>query len=299
MKCEFPMSLGRGGAFACGHCFSCRLNRRRELQHRIMLEASCHKENAFVTLTYEDAKLPLNATGVGTLRPSDLQNFLKRLRSRLAPLRIRFFGVGEYGEVTMRPHFHVAIFGFPHCQRLLMERRIPCCSVCTMIGNAWGIGHVQVGSLTPDSSQYIAGYTVKKMTSFDHPKLDGRFPEFARWSGGLGKGAMWDVASTLLALDFCEPDVPSGLRYNGNKILPFGRYLRRELRAMMGRSRNAPQETIDAMAAEVQPLWETWWDATSIKWRSESFTKTLSLLREGDAASVASRFGVSRKRRSL
>lgn len=302
MKCTYPRTLGRGAAYACGECFSCRLNKRRELQHRIILEAACHKENAFVTLTYEDVNLPLNGIGMPTLRHSDIQLFLKRLRATLAPLKVRFFVAGEYGDLTMRPHYHVAIFGFPHCHRLMLPRRTPCCSVCTTISNAWGLGQILVGSLTPDSSQYVAGYTVKKMTSDDHAKLRRDCPsclvsvpvapEYAKWSIGLGRAAMWDLASTLLALDYCEADVPSALRY-GKKILPLGRYLRRELRHMMGRPRNAPQETLDAMAAELSIVRDVAFST------SQSFQKVLIALREGDAASVASRFSATNKRRSL
>ena len=55
-----------------------------------MLEAGLYKDNAFVTLTYGDDPY--------TLKPEDHRNFMKRLRHRLAPVTVRFYCVGEYGE---------------------------------------------------------------------------------------------------------------------------------------------------------------------------------------------------------
>lgn len=66
---------------------------------------------------------------------------------------------------------------------------------------------------------------------------------------------MHDVASTLMQfnLDDSEGDVPSSLRH-GSRLLPLGRYLRRELRSMIGKEKNAPQSTLDQMVEEMHPL---------------------------------------------
>lgn len=69
---------------------------------------------------------------------------------------------------------------------------------------------------------------------------------------------MHEVASTLLGLetfDF-EPDVPLSLQH-GTRKLPLGRYLRGRLRELTGREKAAPQATIDALQAELQPLRES------------------------------------------
>jgi len=184
-----------------------------------MLEATRHAENSFVTLTYAPEHLPES----GSLVPKDLQDFLKRLRFNLSPDKIRYYAVGEYGDETFRPHYHLALFG---CGS----------SRADTITASWGLGIVDVGSLTLQSAQYIAGYVTKKMTSADDPRLDGRYPEFARMSlrPGIGAEAMADVAESFwdpLGQEYIyrTGDVPMSISH-GKKTLPLGRYLRQKLR---------------------------------------------------------------------
>lgn len=220
-----------------------------------MLEAMVHTETSFVTLTYDDEHLPIG----GSLAPEVFQGWLKRFRKSVEPRRIRFYGVGEYGEVSGRPHYHVALFGYPGCRygmsRYSRERQ-ECCPVCDQVRDTWGRGNVYVGSLTVKSAQYVAGYVLKKMTRFDDPRLNGRHPEFARMSlrPGIGADAMHDVASVLLQfnLEEAQGDVPSALRH-GSRLLPLGRYLRRKLRTYIGREEKAP-EIIDE---EMQAVYES------------------------------------------
>jgi len=241
MKCKLPYVHG-GKAHPCGQCLPCRFNTRRVWTHRIMLEATQHKENAFVTLTYDDANLPHGKN----LNPHHTQLWLKRLRFLVAPHRIRFYLVGEYGDVTQRPHYHAAIFGLgPSADSAFRE--------------TWKLGHILVGDLTVHSAQYIAGYVTKKMTDKNDVRLEGRYPEFCRMSNrpGIGADAMHDVASAIMQfnLDTELTDVPSVLRH-GSRQLPLGRFLRRKLRTLIGRHKNAPQSTILAQQEELRPLFE-------------------------------------------
>lgn len=71
----------------CGTCLGCRLERSRQWAMRCMDEAQMHKDNSFVTLTFNDKNLPLNRS----LDVSIFQRFMKRLRKEVDPLRIRFF----------------------------------------------------------------------------------------------------------------------------------------------------------------------------------------------------------------
>ena len=77
----------------------------------------CHEASAFVTLTYSDDQLVRTLGDFPTLCPEHPQAFLKRLRARVAPARFRFYLVGEYGDQTHRPHYHLVLFGFPTCER--------------------------------------------------------------------------------------------------------------------------------------------------------------------------------------
>lgn len=95
------------------------------------------------------------------------------------------------------------------------------------------------------------------MTRTDDPRLEGRWPEFARMSRrpGIGQSAMHDIASTLMQfnLEKSESDVPVTLAH-GTSQQPLGRYLRQNLRRMMGKDEKAPLQVRAAQAAEMLPL---------------------------------------------
>lgn len=245
--------------------------------HRIMLESHLHTDNAFVTLTYADTHLPLTPEGRSTLRAKDAQDWLKRFRKRIEPLRIRYFLVGEYGDESFRPHYHVAVFGYPTCRfgktRYIDERK--CCDQCELVRSTWGLGAVVLGTLEANSAQYISGYVTKKM-SRDDPRLsllEGRAPEFARMSlrPGIGADAMHEVASQLMSfnLDTSQADVPSALRH-GKRLLPLGRYLRVKLRRLIGKDGKAPQIVRDEISKTLLPLLEaSKVDKTDVSLRSQ------------------------------
>lgn len=265
MLCASPISV-KGALFGCGQCIPCRVNRRRVWTHRLMLEAAQQEDNAFVTLTYSDEHLTYTkgADGVSRpdLRPDQLRDFLKRFRKALEPRRIRFFAAGEYGDQSERPHYHLAVFGYPSCPNYgshRSDRSRDSCPVCGPVQRAWPFGLVDVGDLSESSAAYVAGYVLKKMTGKDDTRLFGRHPEFSRMSNrpGIGAGMMDEVASTMMTfnLDTAEADVPSALRH-GQRLLPLGRYLRRRLRERLGRDPSAPADTLALMEEEVQRLRE-------------------------------------------
>ncbi len=137
-----PLSL------PCGGCLGCRMDNARAWALRCHLELQSHDDAVFSTLTYAPDNVP------PTLRKSDLQAFLKRLRKR-APNRVRFFASGEYGDQTARPHYHAILYG-------LGERHAP------LIEAAWSrngkpIGHVRTYTVTPAAISYVAGYSSKKI----------------------------------------------------------------------------------------------------------------------------------------
>lgn len=231
---------------------------RRLWQHRILLEATGHSANAFVTLTYDPSEIPEG----NSLRKKDVQDWLKRFRKSIEPARVRYYLAGEYGDQTQRPHYHVALFGYPPCSYGQSRYRLGyklCCPSCEEIKRTWGKGQIDVGQLEPHSAQYIAGYVVKKMTGKDDPRLNGRAPEFSLKSlkPGLGHNILHDIASELmsLGLDKRQVDVPSNLSH-GKKILPLGRYLRRKLRTLIGKDENTPPEVLEAYYEEMWALFE-------------------------------------------
>lgn len=301
-----------GAAFPCGQCQPCRFNRRKTWAHRIMLESLCHADKVFIGLSYSEFHLPALDADVGrlppTLKPKHLQDWLKRLRKKVEPLKLRFYAVGEYGDQSWRPHYHVILFGYPRCVR---ERtlRLPgstrplahmCCDHCALIQASWPYGDVDLGTVTRESASYCAEYTVKKMTAPDDKRLrvgdKYRHPEFCRMSlrPGIGVDAMWNVASDMMlhGLDESMLDVPSSLRH-GSSNYPLGRYLRGKLREMIGRDKKAPPEVLENLKKELQPLREAAFFA------GKSFKKELVSLNDGRVLNMKVRSEIFKRRRGL
>lgn len=146
----------------CGQCIGCRLERSRQWALRCMHEASLHRRNCFVTLTYDDDHLP----GDGSLDVRHWQLFAKRVRNRVGPFR--FFHCGEYGDLYGRPHYHAAIFNqdfagdrVPHSR----NQQGDVLYTSEALDECWdGRGIAVVGELTFESAAYIARYCVKKQT---------------------------------------------------------------------------------------------------------------------------------------
>lgn len=158
----------------CGKCILCREEHARQWAVRITNEASLWDLNSFVTLTYDDEHLPANEN----LNYKDLQDFWKRLRKKVGPLR--YYSVGEYGDKTNRPHYHACIFGhaFEYNRKILRTEPYLLWTNPTLL-ETWGKGHVSVGALTFQTAQYTASYVTKKL-GYKH-----RYTQLDRESGEL------------------------------------------------------------------------------------------------------------------
>lgn len=266
-----------------------------------MLEAACHQVNAFVTLTYRDEDLPRDE-GIPVLRKEHLQSWLKRLRSSVH-FKFRFYGVGEYGDKSDRPHYHVILFGFPTCIRRRTFRRalstepvaMDCCDICRLVYTSWSFGNVDLGTVSSDSAAYVADYTIKRMTRYDDIRLNGRTPEFCRMSlrPGIGANAVFDIASDLMKYGLeDEVDVPTAL-VHGKSNLPLGRYLRKKLRLAMGKDGDTPAEVLEKMAEEMLPLRQTAFDA------STSFASQIVEANKGRWATINARNAIYKKGKTL
>ena len=146
----------------CGHCIGCRADQARDWSFRIMHEASMHEDSWFVTLTYSDDRIPQN----GSLDPSHFQRFIKALRRRYPPRSVSFYGVGEYGEKTHRPHYHAVLFGADFLDRIYIGDRngYPIWRAPSL-ENDWGHGICEFSTVTPASAAYTAGYVRKKISA--------------------------------------------------------------------------------------------------------------------------------------
>ncbi|AXL14473.1 replication initiator protein [Microviridae sp.] len=144
----------------CGQCVGCRLERSRQWAIRCVHEASLHKNNCFITLTFSNEHLP----NPPTLDVRDFQLFMKRLRKEFGP-GVRFYHCGEYGEKFGRPHYHAILFNLDFPDKYLFNvvngqnlYRSP------TLERLWPFGHSSIGSVTFESAAYVARYVMKKIT---------------------------------------------------------------------------------------------------------------------------------------
>ena len=192
----------------CGRCMECRLEKKRQWAMRCMHEASLYDDNCFVTLTYDDAHLP----PFGSLdykEPDDLQIFLKALRQKYAPRRIRFFGAGEYGDLG-RPHYHLLLFNHVFGdEKRWSVRNCETVYRSDTLEKLWKKGQSEIGSVTFESAAYCAKYVQKDRDYSPDPYFQFMLnsglwrPDFGRMSRrpGIGKEFAEKYASEIMLND--------------------------------------------------------------------------------------------------
>lgn len=207
----------------CGKCVGCRMGRARMWAMRCLHESSLYSLNCFLTLTFDDAHMPVD----GSLSVRHLQLFMKRLRfwlSSCADLRgtvpasfyrgvdrVRFYACGEYGAKLMRPHYHVLLFGFDfHDKTFLKKSGENSLYTSEVLSSLWSdpvdnqpLGLSWIGDVSFRSAAYVARYVLKKQLGPDaHTKYWKRVdpatgeicavkPEFTVMSRRPGIGAEW------------------------------------------------------------------------------------------------------------
>lgn len=255
----------------CGGCIGCRLGRSIQWAIRIHHEASLHETNSFLTLTYDDEHLPENAG----LNVKDYQDFMKRLRERLAPLKVRYYHCGEYGENFSRPHYHSCLFGYDFPDKeLWTTKNGNKLYVSQLLNDTWGLGHATIGDVTLESAAYVARYITKKITGdlaemyyteFDPEtgeELRKLRPEYATMSKGIGKGWFEKYHSDVFPNDYVvvEGKKFPFPKYYATQLEKFHKqdYLRLRGRslALKERSKNNPNNTPQRLLVreEVQTL---------------------------------------------
>lgn len=225
-----------GQEYGCGQCLPCRINRQRLWAARLVWEWYTQGSGLFVTLTYSDLWVPEE------LEPKHLTDYLKRLRKRIQPQKLRYFGVGEYGELTWRPHFHLCIFPSVE-QKAIVE--------------CWKFGMVHIGLVEEKSIGYITHYCTKGLATLKSGLQKRR--EFARMSlkPGIGAGVVDTMPLRVNGLAMVDvlngQDVPAGCMVQG-KLVPYGRYLKRRLRNRLGIGSIAPEGVRSARSREYLEL---------------------------------------------
>lgn len=223
-------ALIEGSSFKlpCGQCSGCRAGRAKEWAIRCGHEAKMHDRNCFLTLTYDNQQVPQDYS----VRKREWQLLMKRVR-KFAGAGVRFFGCGEYGDTTGRPHYHGLLFGFDFEDKKFWAKRDGHhVFKSDQLEKLWPFGMSEIGSVTPESAGYVARYCLKKFTgqqADDHytrvSPIDGQVyrvePEFALMSRRPGLGTTWfeKFAGDAFPSDFLIVD--------GRKVRPPGFYLRK------------------------------------------------------------------------
>lgn len=181
----------------CGQCMGCRLDKSKEWAIRILQETKEHETSIFITLTYDEANVPVSLDG------PRITTFIKDLRRRLdyrvekgelpeEQKKIKFFAIGEYGEKKGRPHYHAILFGGPFARKNGNDEE-PSRSGGAQwthddISAVWSEGIHRISEVTFESAAYVARYSLKKITGAAASSHYGdRAPEFLRLSKGVGK----------------------------------------------------------------------------------------------------------------
>ncbi len=176
----------------CGKCIGCRLDYARHWAIRSMHEARMHKDNCFVTLTFNNEHMPDN----GSLCRGYIQSWLKRFRWKYGN-NIRYMLCGEYGSKTHRPHYHILFYGFNFPDRYVWSERHGNLyyrspgleEIWRDASSSESNGFSVIGDVSFESSAYVARYITKKV--FGVPAKDhynGREKEFLNMSRMPGLG---------------------------------------------------------------------------------------------------------------
>lgn len=167
---------------------------------RILHEVQMRASSCFITLTYDEAHLPEN----GSLLPADFTRFVKALRKGYAKREISFYGCGEYGDRSYRPHYHLIVCGpekfFEDRYRGPDPSRIVWLS--EELDDYWRMGLTEMGTVTAASASYVAGYATKKVRVAEQDEFYERVnvesgeliqvePVFARMSLRPAIGRTW------------------------------------------------------------------------------------------------------------
>lgn len=196
-----------GHTIPCGQCVGCRLDWAGDWAARCEKEAQLWPRNCFVTLTYNDEHLPIGGTTRSSVSKRELQLFMKRLRKHSGVRyrnpetnrfnvwypTIRFFASGEYGPVNQRAHYHLLLFNWDFDdKRVWKHSRGNTLYVSPTLERLWPFGFSSIGSVTLQSSGYVARYVMKKLRGeIAEQEYSDREPPFVLMSRKPGLGLRW------------------------------------------------------------------------------------------------------------
>lgn len=202
---------------SCRKCIECLQVRANEWGVRCHFELLKHKQNCFITLTYNDENNPT------VLDKQEMQRFLKRLRKKIAPKKIKYFSCGEYGDQKLRPHYHIIIFGYDFQDKQYhgLSPSGKAMFTSEQLRELWPHGNNIVQEANMRTVQYSAKYSTKQKKDLPYPLSE--FPEYNTMSQNLGIESALEKIHTYMKTDEIYID---GFKYIIPRII-IERYMQR------------------------------------------------------------------------
>lgn len=210
MKCKFPIRVPyykdvnapKGYKIVpCGKCVDCRKQLSNNWTFRLLCQMDLSRNNLFVTLTYSNDNVPTcsyNGVIYLSLNEQHLRHFLKKFRDdcrykyhkvtgldkSIAKCPMRYFAIGDYGETTLRPHYHILIFDSPYTRVELLN----------YLTDNWQFGQFRVDIASSAHTSYICKYMTSQ--NINYPEVVVK--PFRLMSRGLGLDKTFDFLDDYL-----------------------------------------------------------------------------------------------------
>lgn len=167
MRCRKTIQLkarsrmGQRIVVPCGQCLHCRINKRDRWACRVLLESQASISKQFWTLTLSDQGLAtFHEIGPRKMYTNFLTALRQKERRRGNEIRVRSFGVLEFGTRWERPHYHLTLF---NALNHVYEETpwLPGLPRAPIHTDLWPHGHLDVMPLNTSSARYVAKYVTK------------------------------------------------------------------------------------------------------------------------------------------
>lgn len=183
----------------------------------------------FLSLTYDEDNVPRTPDNEKTLNKKKFLQWLKDTQKALG--NFRYYAIGEYGDDTFRPHYHLALFPETDGQAYAVLNRW---------ADKYGTIR-QCDPLTLKRARYLANYTAKKLSKPNDARLKKhQEPEFRTSSRNPPLGAAF---AEKLITHYSNPkaarlikergDIDRTFRVEG-QIYPIGDWVLTKVRQELG-----------------------------------------------------------------
>lgn len=212
----------------CGKCDDCKRRYQNDWAIRLSNECECWSDVWFITLTYRPETIPFVVDSqTGELHNSvckeHVQKWLKKFRiSHLREfgeiVHLKYFLTSEYGPRTLRPHYHMLLFGLDYYEAKRM---------CDIWLQDYGYYQLKKIDKSRGSSFAVSKYVAKYCSkgTFENPYVAKKLvkPTFHLISKGIGYKYVLDNKDFHLQTNEfkhkrCVSVLTPGITYNPDYI---------------------------------------------------------------------------------